>query len=615
MWNATLYVLNNHRFPKWLYSYDSSVTRTQREMTHHLVVYVCQITGSRSQQGEEIDALVLARHESPAFSLISYRRSGNNASDAGCDLPAVRVSSGNQFTAVAVDTPSPSEDMEIDSYVLTSTAAQRRRIDTKQFQWTEAKAEATVVQQEKTVKVDEFFWQQEAETREPGFREKAQHLLILWRFLQHISLRDLHLSSSSVATYIHPHWLRAAAALRGPPAHFPSQLESILASFLSNVFENESESEPSPYTDRDQATIRTAGSLFLSAVASRSIQYYLRQAYQLQRGAMDINSMRKRFISLVRGLYDSLNDMLGACGQMPSLETLMDDILSVIYGQTSFRVLRDEVSSFLLDRETPSSLFQELNEAFRVFMAQSQESNVVQLRQRKQLLTDKTLHNTWSRRWLLDPGSVHLIALDSFSKRDARQDSSLVAMAQLVQEFGCVDITVNQGEAICMSLQAALTLAGGMAAPMELVLDGRMRTFRVLPSGRSSVVATANGWSVGDYEASLSEDGNCLSVHFFAVIEESPRVNRSAGRESLETKIRRVTISLTLEQASQQEVGGSDCFIIVHGTVYGSTFSRSDGLGRVKPKLGTMTSGDRSAVWNELKWEPLFEVQVGYVAL
>ncbi|KAG1705533.1 hypothetical protein DVH05_003222 [Phytophthora capsici] len=473
--NATLYVLNNHRFPKWLYSYDSSVTRTQREMTHHLVVYVCQITGSRSIPGE-IDAIVLARHESPAFSLMSYRRSGNNARDAGCDLPAVQVSPSNQFTAVTVDTPSPSEDMEIDSYAQTSTAAQPRHIDTMHSQWTGAKAES--VEKEKTVEADEFLWQQEAEAREPGFREKAQHLLILWRFLQHVSLRDLRTSSSSVVVYIHPYWLRAAAALRGPPVHLAEQLESVVTSFLSDFFENESARTPS--LDRDQATIRAAGRLFLNALASHSIQHYLRQACQLQSGAMSRNSLRKRFISLVIGLYNSLNDILEACGQTVSLAMLMDDILSVIYGRTSFSVLRDEVSSLLLDRETPSSLFQELNEAFRVFTAQTHESTVALMlkeRQMNQLWTDKTLHNTWSHRWLLDPGSVHLLAIDSFPKRDARQDARLVAVAQLVQEFGCIDIAVNQGEPICMSLQAALALDGGKAAPMELVLDGRMRRF------------------------------------------------------------------------------------------------------------------------------------------
>ncbi|KAG2761451.1 hypothetical protein Pcac1_g26710 [Phytophthora cactorum] len=109
--------LNNHRFPKWLYSYDSSVARTQREMTHHLVVYVFQLIGS-SSQSEEIEAAVLARHESAGFSLVSYRRSGNNSGEAGCDLPAINEVSSTTFAAVEVDVPtfaSTSDAMEVDS--------------------------------------------------------------------------------------------------------------------------------------------------------------------------------------------------------------------------------------------------------------------------------------------------------------------------------------------------------------------------------------------------------------------------------------------------------------------------------------------------------------------
>ncbi|KAJ8540724.1 hypothetical protein ON010_g12502 [Phytophthora cinnamomi] len=86
-------------------------------MTHHLVVYVCQVTGTRSQHGE-IDAVVLARQESPGFSLVSYRRSGNNASDAGCDLPAIEGASGSTFDAVDDDMSdmisSTMNDMETD---------------------------------------------------------------------------------------------------------------------------------------------------------------------------------------------------------------------------------------------------------------------------------------------------------------------------------------------------------------------------------------------------------------------------------------------------------------------------------------------------------------------
>ncbi|KAL3673069.1 hypothetical protein V7S43_002364 [Phytophthora oleae] len=65
--NTVLYVLNGGKSPKWLYRYDSSVTRTQREMTHHLVTYALRLQDNQS-------ATVLARHTFPAFMLVSYSK-------------------------------------------------------------------------------------------------------------------------------------------------------------------------------------------------------------------------------------------------------------------------------------------------------------------------------------------------------------------------------------------------------------------------------------------------------------------------------------------------------------------------------------------------------------
>ncbi|EGZ09242.1 hypothetical protein PHYSODRAFT_434673, partial [Phytophthora sojae] len=49
--DAVLYVLNNHRHPRWLYNYDSSTSRARREMTHHLVVYVFLLLNRSSGTG------------------------------------------------------------------------------------------------------------------------------------------------------------------------------------------------------------------------------------------------------------------------------------------------------------------------------------------------------------------------------------------------------------------------------------------------------------------------------------------------------------------------------------------------------------------------------------
>ncbi|KAG6590792.1 uncharacterized protein IUM83_19557 [Phytophthora cinnamomi] len=243
--NATLYVLNNHRFPKWLYSYDSSVTRTQREMTHHLVVYVCQVTGTRSQHGE-IDAVVLARQESPGFSLISYRRSGNNASDAGCDLPAIEGASGSTFDAVDDDMSdmisSTMNDMEIDSgsselyetkpphsthqpqYQVFSTQPKQEEMRQRVFSGGflgsyrhQHEAAANPIRQvlPGPSSQDRYVWQVGSSARTCGFLDKGQHLLILWRFIQRLSLRDLGFDADAVHKEARTFWLRAAAAQCG----------------------------------------------------------------------------------------------------------------------------------------------------------------------------------------------------------------------------------------------------------------------------------------------------------------------------------------------------------------------------------------------------------------
>ncbi|OWZ05353.1 hypothetical protein PHMEG_00022573, partial [Phytophthora megakarya] len=473
--NATLYVLNNHRFPKWLYSYDSSVTRTQREMTHHLVVYVFQLTGSRSQPGM-IEVTVLARHESPGFTLISYRRSGNNSRDAGCDLPAVEMSANSNFAAVDVDTPhaSPSDDMEIDSYGPTTgshhdtdTNSRHKQHQSNQFQeqWQSASKQnqeeqwlrypshittskyksldATTREIRNDVKVDQdnqshveedrFLWQKEAEACESGFREKTQQMLILWRFLLHITFKDLSFSPDTITTQIHSHWLRAAASLRAPDSS-NAQLEVVMASLLKSIFEIDSSNAryssrlSNSYTVRDQATIKTSVFLFLKALSSRLIQQHFRELYQLGKGKTTTELLRKWFVSLVLNIYDVLDGDLHDIStrsatdcQNLSLPALVDNILSLIYGRSYFSMLRDEMSSILLDRQTPNALSDALNEALRIFTTQIQESRLATKAPHEQITKQPSdaFYNAWNHRWLIDPGSVNFTVVEHGTKQDA----------------------------------------------------------------------------------------------------------------------------------------------------------------------------------------------------
>ncbi|GMF41070.1 unnamed protein product [Phytophthora fragariaefolia] len=682
--NATLYVLNNHRFPKWLYSYDSSVTRTQREMTHHLVVYVFQLTGARSQQGD-VEAAVLARHESPGFALISYRRSGNNSSDAGCDLPAVEIAADSNFAAVEVDlVSSRSNNMEMDIY---DRELSRERFPTSENRtFTVGQSPSQVfgnmwIQQQHIIKQqqpkqcqlehlptsfmlaglrkwdrndgandfqhrsetdavdDKYLWQKEAGVREPAFREKAQHLLILWHFIQRVSLSDLEVSANAVKAYLHPHWLSAAVLLRSPSTTISGDLERVVALFLSNIF-NIRTTQASVFADintqsiRDQTTVRTTVHLFLRALSSCTIQRLLREACLVGDGASNKQWLQERFVSLMLDLYDILDDLLhevsergstGKAGVQPSLiPAHVDNVLSLIYGRTHFSALRDKISALFLDRQTPNALSDALNNAFNILAAQAHETMLLSHQQQPQhwggIADGDTSLSRWSNRWLLDPGSLHFNALVNEAKRDASGALDLVAVAQLIREFGCVTVEAERNS---LSLRTAVSFGGAMVmAPMELVLDGCLRGFDVLPSGISTKIATTGGWSIGDYQAKPSDNNQCLNLHFFAFKEsteahipsDAPEVaspGKSAG-----TVVHRISLSLILkhDQGADESTNPAyprDVFAVLQGTICDSKYTRpSSGV-----ELSSMSSADRSVVWNALKWARLCEVQAGYVAI
>uniref|UniRef100_K3WQL8 Uncharacterized protein n=1 Tax=Globisporangium ultimum (strain ATCC 200006 / CBS 805.95 / DAOM BR144) TaxID=431595 RepID=K3WQL8_GLOUD len=82
--NSVLYVMNNYRFPKWYYGYESGATKSQREMKHYLRAYVMRLEPAMKDyhdaefgRGDHI-ATVIGRHTSSGFTLLSYRRASEN---------------------------------------------------------------------------------------------------------------------------------------------------------------------------------------------------------------------------------------------------------------------------------------------------------------------------------------------------------------------------------------------------------------------------------------------------------------------------------------------------------------------------------------------------------
>ncbi|KAG3126661.1 hypothetical protein PI126_g22225 [Phytophthora idaei] len=543
-----LYILNNRVFPKWFYSYDSSVTRTQREMTHHLVAYVFQVlpghvpmTQQNQQQvSERNNVVVLARQASPGFLLVSYRRSGGSSKNPGCLLPAIDTSTADNMQAASSEILSASwkvhehqqQHLQQQQWLQQQRFQQRLQIEqeTRQrqqpgrLQSTQTRPSAVAAPFARSLNIqtirddgsdnqtpaanltipsevagDVEFWQREVEATAPGFREKEQQLLILWYFLEYVSMDDLGVNSDSLTAHVRPHWLHAASVLRAPSLVSNAQL---VASFLRNILEltpNHSHAHGS--LSFEHTTTRVCGYLFIRSLWSRAVQQRLRVACQVEDSGMNKRVLREKFAALNVDLWDILNDnlreVMGGGGntwslrphQADTLPALVDDVMSITYRQSRFGEARTKISALLLDLQTPSSLTGAVDRIFRVFMVQLQETIIASEQGSHQQQARILEGSKWCRRWLLEPGSLHVVDVES----GASSSTALLSLTQLIRDFGCIDVKVTQRAVHSMSLRAAFPLSTGMTAPMNLVLDGRIRVFRALPSGISSSIAV-EGW-------------------------------------------------------------------------------------------------------------------------
>ncbi|RLN81140.1 hypothetical protein BBJ28_00007528 [Nothophytophthora sp. Chile5] len=658
--NTILYVFNNHRFPKWFYSYDSSITRTQREMTHHLAAYVFQVSYAPDQQQQHRDAVVLARHASPGFTLVSYRRAGN-ANHTDRALPPLDEPADSDI-AMDVDGPEivlpPTSGLENTPEYSGVSASMRSRSDNGNSEGDDISATTTI---------DAIFWQQEIRARESGLVEKGQHLFILWQFLRCVSLQDVGFSADTLEDHLRPHWLRAAAVLKNPSASAIVQLEEVMVSFLTSVFSNALtvQTAASSVTDRnanqlpvrDQAVIQASTQLLLRAIASPFIQYLLRSAFEMDNDEINTPQLHERFAALISNLYDAVSELLlpmspgfgfsGSEGRV-SLPELVDEVLSLIYSHRRFGALRREVSALLMSKQTAGPLSEALNLLFRAFTAQARETLIAAGSHRRGSIQRPvtwpgdadTVRSPWSRRWLLEPGSIQvdpiIPIISATQDQEPGFEVSVVSLTRWLHEFACIDIAVRD-DAACCSVRSAISLASA-TRPMELVLDGRLRVFRVMPSGLSSMVGATGGWAVGDYSASFLGGTQSLEVNFFAFAEEKSAVfdRGSGGRmapgvgsnQDAETNavsvVRRVSLTFMLEQELvtgelSAAVDPRDLFLFAHGVVAESSYTT-----RIMPsaddpdltrKLSEMSTGARAVVWGDLQWKSLFEMQAGYVAV
>ncbi|EGZ23237.1 hypothetical protein PHYSODRAFT_263425 [Phytophthora sojae] len=618
IWNTVLYAINKRRFPKWFYNYHGSTTRTQREMTHHLVAYVFHRStpgqSTTQNDGDPPTAVVLARHASPAFKLVSFRRSGVTSNDACCELPAM-------------NTPPQMFDLSRAAHQQQQYQQQRQQRVHDEPQWYQQPNPREDPKYPSDVIRERYAYDNNEEkrnlgipfvhgilgvdprscTRELGYREKGQHLLILWQFVKYISLDDIGIRADTVGSYL----MRTAAA------RSDVDLEHIAASSLSEIFDRAhsnrdqsplpifgkasppSATAPSP--DPECAVIRVVVRLFLRGLSSWTVKELLCTAFGMGSASTSKEKLREQFTLLVNSLYDVLDDTLR--------EFARDDSGSTFGNQdVCLPALADAVLSLVSSRVTATPL----------------PDMVLQERTARRIDRSAALPNPFCGRWVLDPQSMHAINVASDRVHDARGSFQMTDAAQFIREVGCIDIEVNVSVPR-LSVQSVHSFATGASkTASSMLLDGRLRVFRVLPSGLSSMIATAGGWSIGDYAGALSDDAQSLSVDFFAFAEG---YHPQSGGEI--TVARRVSMTLTLGQeygeagsVSTRGGGERETSILVHGVVYGSALKpdtealNPDAGDPISARrLSTASCADRSAVWSDLRWTPLIEMQADYVAV
>ncbi|KAL3673070.1 hypothetical protein V7S43_002365 [Phytophthora oleae] len=333
----------------------------------------------------------------------------------------------------------------------------------------------------------------------------------------------------------------------------------------------------------------------LRAIFSSTVQHLIRSALQ---GSSD--GLHGRFALLISCVYDFLDGLTRDSSNTP-LSTLVDDVLSLVYRQRRFEAPRGQLSSLLMGQQAPGLLSTALNRLFCMFKTQVLQYDQLPL-SRAPFTRRNPLQSAWSRRWLLEPGSVKLSDGISGNQWGVIPPLRVVDVAQFIRECGCVDVEL-ESDMSCLAIRSALSVVEELSSvAMELVLDGRLRTVSKLPNG----LVAAVGWSFSDYAASFSDGGQSLDLDLFAFSDVSERG----------VILRRIRLSMSLEQQLTTQVlscsvNPTNLFVVVQGDISGAMY-QPRGFGDDFSKLPIQ---ERVAMYESLGWTPLMRAQAGYITI
>ncbi|GMF31875.1 unnamed protein product [Phytophthora fragariaefolia] len=403
-------------------------------MTHHFVVYVFRYSvgenkaksstdQSQTQCMDRVSAVVLARHASPPFRVISFRRSG---------IPARSALGGysEEFNVCQQQRSlqERSQQRPVEGSYLSSIADAVARHQPAQCalpgDFDGAKVDVKLSADDCVLRSRDVtsLLQQEACLRAREYLEKGRHLLIIWHFLQYISLADVSIDINVIASNL----LRVACT-RSEEGSFQdifTQASSDRGQSSLPIFgSTPTSSTPTPATGSTQPPaperelIQMVVRLFLFVMSSRTIEQLLHRNLQLgQNRTASNDKLHEQFIILVFDLYDALDDTLrelsqdsfsdsNPSNQEVSIRALAGDILALVTNRNQFGTIRSKISALLDRGHSAESLPIALDELFHMYTTQVRElmmasatheihSSVVNKRE--------GLQRAFSRRWVLE---------------------------------------------------------------------------------------------------------------------------------------------------------------------------------------------------------------------
>ncbi|KAE9332834.1 hypothetical protein PF008_g14750 [Phytophthora fragariae] len=637
--NTLLYELNDRRSPMWYYSYESGSTKTQREMKHVLARFASNCSerkftpywwtlirfrhnkGSGSGQqrmtgtdGCVINVIKLEEKEVPlgyrSPSLVQWGKQGGLR----------RVTSGINEDA-AEDEAKHVAPMQSQGYARSESPVG----EPSQF--------CCLCQERLTL-----------QTHSPQLQalDLVKQLLLLRLFVFATPLEAFSFYFNEIDSGIRSEWLFNIPPIRreqswvDDPADHTAIAEMKLTLTLAD-FVGDEETVKSSTSKLERAVLQYCADLLLSAFSSPRIQdisvSITSNGRHLRRVGRDEAITRSelcgQFSQMITEIYDELTQLLttgihdanpfgfGQFKTYASVPELVDDILSVIYSERRYEVLRGEVTALLLHR---GDLFEAIiQEVFRGFVAQTRTTPCMNTGESCGAISAASrAASGWSRRWFVDPMSLLVVpiyleisSVDTGSYPPRSGKASLLLTLTLIRMLASVDMVLDGRRLTIEAAMSEVSLQLPGLSGTVLELDGDTHAFKALPSGLQSAAGAGAAvfgglWDVKAYKGLAADSGMSLDVSLLMLsnIQANSRRNDLLLADS-DVVVRKTHVTLVLNDTRD---GCGD-----HLDVRAEVFELRLPSHQVASWQSSKLFDYFLDITSEVKWSPTVEIAVTYV--